>query len=457
MTEQKIRRLKRKLQESRCRLLTGATELAVPLVDMLFIATKDVRRMSTNGACIYFDPAWLEKLCDRSLDFELCHQLMHIELGHLQRKKLYRGDRYHFACNVVANSHLVSYGFTEEKLPGIGEIHRKTYYPCVEGRTVTAAEAFKMIPLDPASLNDAQRRNLLLDSDEWWDRTSDRGEKGVVVLSPKDPDPDDLIPSERMTGEIEYYQKKRKKQKIPEIYEIEEKKTDDDDWSHFRADYIQGPEPSLKESVERLRGIKEREERENGSDGLIERVIRDVPIIPNDWRTLLNHFIMDETRDYDFTPPDKRIQELEFFLPDFDESQTPRLKVLFMVDVSASLTNAEVSMAAMEIRAAMEQFCGMLQGYIGFFDTKVRRVIEITDEQSMLSAFPTSGGGTDFGCIFRYLKRKMADDPPSEIVIMTDGKDDFPDYAATMGIPVLWLLTNNRVRIPWGQAAYFRK
>lgn len=56
-----------------------------------------------------------------------------------------------------------------------------------------------------------------------------------------------------------------------------------------------------------------------------------------------------------------------------------------------------------------------------------------------------------------YVREHMPDNVPSEIVIMTDGKSDFPEYEASSGIPVLWLLTNNRVRIPWGQAAYFRK
>ena len=68
-----------------------------------------------------------------------------------------------------------------------------------------------------------------------------------------------------------------------------------------------------------------------------------------------------------------------------------------------------------------------------------------------------SGGGTSFQCIFDYVREHMSDNVPSEIVIMTDGKSDFPEYEASSGIPVLWLLTNNRVRIPWGQAAYFRK
>ena len=51
----------------------------------------------------------------------------------------------------------------------------------------------------------------------------------------------------------------------------------------------------------------------------------------------------------------------------------------------------------------------------------------------------------------------MADQVPSEIVVMTDGKGDFPEYEASAGIPVLWLLTTNRVRVPWGQAACFRR
>lgn len=81
MTDKRINKLKRKLQEARYRLLTREPELAAPLVEMLFVTNVDVRRMSTNGSCIYFDASWLEKLDDNSLDFALCHQLMHIRLG----------------------------------------------------------------------------------------------------------------------------------------------------------------------------------------------------------------------------------------------------------------------------------------------------------------------------------------------------------------------------------------
>ena len=428
--------------------------MAAPLTAMLFVANVDVRRMSTNGSCIYFDSNWLEKLGDDSLDFALCHQLMHIKLGHLSRPQFYKGDRFHFACNIIANSTLIPYGFTAEKLPGIGDIHHETFLPKMEGSGLTPLEAFQMTPLDPSTLSEVQRRNLLLDSDEWWDRPQARVENGVLILSPDDPDPDDLIPSERIRGIIEHILKSFRKQIMPVVPLSEVEEADELDDLIF--EYTTRPNANLKETIRDIRGSKERDSEKYGDGILCERILRQANIPTHDWRSLLNHFIMEETKDYSFTPPDRRLQDLDFFLPDYNEYEAPRLNVLFMVDISASLKDEEIAMAAAEICAAIEQFGGMLNGFIGFFDSEVRRVVPITSAENLMELTPYSGGGTNFQCIFDYIHEKMADHVPSEIVIMTDGKGDFPDYEASSGIPVLWLLTTNRVRIPWGQAAYFR-
>lgn len=343
---------------------------------------------------------------------------MHIRLGHLSRPQFYKGDRFHFACNIVVNSSLIRCGFTDEKLPGIGEIHHETFYPKVEGCELTPYEAFQMTPLDPSTLSEPQRRNLLLDSDEWWDRPNARTEDGVLILSPDDPDPDDLIPSERIRGIIERVCKRPRKQEMPEICRPEAE--DDDAPEDFIFEYTTRPSANLKETIRDIRGSKDRDAETYGSIGLCERVLRRSNITTHDWRSLLNHFIMDETKDYSFTPPDRRLQDLDFFLADYNESETPRLNVLFMVDISASLKDQEVAMATAEICAAIEQFGGMLNGYIGFFDSEVRRVVPITSAENLLQLTPYSGGGTRFQCIFDYVREHMADNVPSEIVIMTD-------------------------------------
>ena len=242
---------------------------------------------------------------------------------------------------------------------------------------------------------------------------------------------------------------------MPEVYRPEAE--DDNELDDLIFEYTIRPSVNLKETIREIRGSKDRDAETYDSSTLCERVLHRSKITTHDWRNLLNHFIMDETKDFSFTPPDRRLQDLDFFLPDYNESETPRLNVLFMVDISASLKDQEVAMAAAEICAAIEQFGGMLCGSIGFFDSEVRRVVPITSAENLLQLTPYSGGGTSFQCIFGYVRKHMADKVPSEIVIMTDGKSDFPEYEASSGIPVLWLLTNNRVRIPWGHAAYFRK
>jgi len=45
------------------------------------------------------------------------------------------------------------------------------------------------------------------------------------------------------------------------------------------------------------------------------------------------------------------------------------------------------------------------------------------------------------------------DKPPVSIIILTDGYAPFPDESMALGIPVLWLLNNEKVEPPWGKIA----
>lgn len=192
MTEQRKQLLQKKLQKSRFRMAMRDSNLAEPLWNMTYVATRDVRRISTNGEYIYFDPTWLNKLSDFALDFALGHQLMHIKLGHIDRSMLFQGDRYHLACDIIANANLVPYGLVADSIPGIGKIFTETFFPKMDGTTLSAEEAFDMVPFDPATLKKGQRDRYMIDDESWWGKSHDSSDSGIVVLCPADLDPEDL-------------------------------------------------------------------------------------------------------------------------------------------------------------------------------------------------------------------------------------------------------------------------
>ena len=168
----------------------------------------------------------------------------------------------------------------------------------------------------------------------------------------------------------------------------------------------------------------------------------------------LNSFIQEEVCDYSFTPPDKRMQESEFFLPDYNVLAEIPKEVLFMVDTSGSVDNATLSAVYGELCNVLAQFNGGLVGVLCFFDVRVYNPMLFSDIGDLLHAKPRGGGGTCYDCIFDYVDRTMMNGALSNIVIFTDGEAEFPDERAANNIPVLWLLSNQGVRPPWGKYAY---
>ncbi len=68
---------------------------------------------------------------------------------------------------------------------------------------------------------------------------------------------------------------------------------------------------------------------------------------------------------------------------------------------------------------------------------------------------PVGGGGTSFKIIFRMLEELQDEMEIASIVIITDGYSIFPEEAAALGTPVLWLLSSSDAEPPWGKVARF--
>ena len=375
---------------------------------------------------------------------------MHLQLNHIDRPALFKGDRYHLACDIITNSKLRALGWDYEKIPQVGIIYRETFFPRTEGSQLTPEEAMAMIPFDPATLPPAARRRYMIDSEQWWDRKDDTGESGVIVLSPADEDPDNL----RLTD----YRKNKApftpKFAPPTLPVISLLSQEDADETPLPESTGQASwDVSAADTLLDLRDTKRRSEQqslEQTTDNRIWQRTNDPSI---DWRKLLDVFLQEEICDYSFSPPDRRFQDSDFFLPDFNGAVCSPKDILFMVDTSGSVSDSALSMVYNEICGAIEQFGGSIRGLLGFFDSHVYSPRPFSSIEALSNIVARGCGGTNFNCVFDFLRKQFSYDLPISLVIITDGEAEFPDESAAMNTPILWLFTKKGVSAPWGKSA----
>ncbi len=184
-----------------------------------------------------------------------------------------------------------------------------------------------------------------------------------------------------------------------------------------------------------------------------ERIYQEKTERKLDWKTLLNDFIQEDVCDYSFSPPDRRFGDSDFFLPDFNEKEESVENLLFMIDTSGSMSDAQISEVYSEIKGAIEQFNGRVKGWLGFFDAMVTEPKEFNDEQEFKAIRIQGGGGTAFLPIFHYVRDYMKDKKITSIIILTDGYAPYPEEKERMDIPVLWIINNDEATPPWGMIA----
>lgn len=448
MTEQRKQLLQIKLQKSRFRMAMRDGDLAEPLWNMTYVATREVRRISTNGEYIFFDPTWLNKLSDFALDFALGHQLMHIQLGHINRSMLFQGDRYHLACDIIANANLVPYGLVADSIPGIGKVFTETFFPKMDGATLSAEEAFDMVPFDPATLKKGKRDRYMIDDESWWGKPYDSGNSGIIVLCPADLDPEDLSSNPEYGQLIRIKRKEFRMQKRKPMEDEDDDEVDNGQAQEMNNECPNWDKASLN-SIQSLRQIKEQSMQQNESVHSGIRYWHPLRNSKLSWREILHHFLQDTLQDYSFTPPDKRYLDSTFFLPDFNDYHEETLDVLFYVDTSGSVDDHMLSLVATEICSAIEQFHGKLDGSLAFFDTIVYPGISFHTVEDICTSIPDGGGGTDFRCVFHHVVKRNIQKPISSIVIFTDGEGAYPDEWK-LSIPVLWILNNKNATPPFG-------
>ena len=151
----------------------------------------------------------------------------------------------------------------------------------------------------------------------------------------------------------------------------------------------------------------------------VERLIKQHtnPVMP--WRELIQTNLTSAIRsDYSWMRPSRRGWHMDAIMPGMNPGE--EIDVVVAIDMSGSISNKQAQQFLGEIGGMMDSFDGY-KVHVFCFDTETYNPKDFSSENmDMIEEYePMGGGGTDFDCIFKYLKD--IGNVPKRLICFTDG------------------------------------
>jgi predicted metal-dependent peptidase len=151
----------------------------------------------------------------------------------------------------------------------------------------------------------------------------------------------------------------------------------------------------------------------------VERLIKSVtnPVMP--WRELIQTNLTSAIRtDYSWIRPSRRGWHMDAVMPGMTPGE--EIDVDIAIDMSGSISDTQAQAFLAEIAGMMDAFDGY-RLHVFCFDTKIYNPQNFTSENmDTVDEYQVEGGGgTDFDCVFEYLKE--AGRVPNRLIVFTDG------------------------------------
>ena len=151
----------------------------------------------------------------------------------------------------------------------------------------------------------------------------------------------------------------------------------------------------------------------------VERLIKQHtdPVMP--WRELIQTNLTSCIRsDYSWMRPSRRGWHMDAIMPGMTPGQ--EIDVVVTLDMSGSISNKQAQAFLGEIAGMMDSFDGY-KVHVFCFDTDTYNPQDFNSESmdTIDEYEPMGGGGTDFDCIFDYLKKNAIE--PKRLIVFTDG------------------------------------
>jgi predicted metal-dependent peptidase len=362
--------------------------------------------MATDGYRIFYNPAWAGSLSQAQLRGVLAHELMHVVLQHVDRRRGRHHARWNIACDFAINLMLDEVGF---RLPESGLMSRS------------------YVGLPAEDIYDRMGDN----PDEWLG--ADITNREIFNRNHHDDDHCGLIPEvglDVLDGN--------------EPYRSGLRRSEDLDLDQ-RRNLIAELRNEIKQKLQGRASAWFQSECQCAENSAV------------DWRAVLRRWMYDRIRsDWSLWPPSKRHIHRGLLMPSIGVEAPGH--VVFAVDTSGSMSQAELSSAFAEVRRFRETFPCRLSFIQADADVKSIEEFGEMDGLNLPDIVIVRGrGGTDFRPVFDWFAEHAADSR-SALIYATDGFGTFP--SAPPGWPVVWLRTTTGLEaegFPFGEVVTVEK
>ena len=452
--QSKVNDYTKKLILSKMRILASNSFYGLLIAHLKFSLDEACPTAYTDGRKIAFNPSFLESLTEDETDFVLMHEVMHVVLQHCLRGEGYSPEGFNIACDIVVNSNILKSMNDDLRKISIGkEVLMHLAPDGKEGHLYTAEEVYDMLPKSHKSGAGGEgggSQNKQSGSSSQNGSNNSQGENNSSQKGSNAQNSKSNSKSGNSTNKKSSRAEKGNKAQgntSGDYYVFD----DHSYWAEGEDEELSDAWAKYFEDACKVVAIEDPSNKRGTLPAFAERILKERNKAQTNWREVLDNFVQEDINDYSFNPPDRRFSDYDFMLPDLNEKEDSVKNILFMIDTSASMSDKMITQAYDEIRGAIEQFNGRLEGYLGFFDAVVVEPKQFSSIEELEIIRPYGGGGTKFDIIFKYVNEKMNDPPPCSIVILTDGYAPFPKEEEAMDIPVLWIINNDEVVPPWGK------
>lgn len=173
----------------------------------------------------------------------------------------------------------------------------------------------------------------------------------------------------------------------------------------------------------------------------VKRMIQDLTEPKLDWRELIRQQLESTVKsDYTWLRSSRKGWHVDAVMPGM--KNTDMIDIVLTFDMSGSITDKMARDMVSEVRGIMEEF-DSYRIHLFCFDTAVYNPQTYTSEslEDITEYDLQGGGGTDFECIFQYLKDNEIE--PKKLIVFTDGYP-FGSWGDSNYCDTLWIIHSNK-------------